>query len=103
MGCGLEEYWAQVGTWAAGFHWWTIPGHGHNRPIGSFLGQMILCAAALATLLVTGPGMEGKNIFQILYSGCDRILKSGTRCETCGRWYHNCSGNVKSQVAKSVK
>jgi len=80
-----------------------MPGHGYNRPVGSFLGQMILFAVALATLLVIGPGMEGKSIFQILYSGCDRILKSGTRCETCGRCYHNCNGNVKGQVAESGK
>jgi len=80
-----------------------MPGHGHSRPVGSFLGQMVLCAAALAALLVIGSGMEDESIFQILYSGCDRILKTGTICETCGRWCHNCSGNVKGQVAESGK
>ena len=33
-----------------------------------------------------GPGMEGENIMQVLCSGCDRILKSGKRCEMCDRW-----------------
>jgi hypothetical protein len=71
---------------------------------------MILCAAALATLLVIGgvqqnrgPGMEGESIIKKSYSGRDRILKSGTRCETCGCWYHNYCGNVKAQVAESGK
>ena len=98
------------GYLGARFYWQTTPGHGHNRRVGSFLEHMILCAAASATLLVNGgveqtpgPGMEGESIFQILYSESDRILKSGTRCETCGRWYHNCCGNVKAQVAESWK
>jgi len=50
-----------------------------------------MCAASLATYLVIGgkeqnpgPGMEGENIMQILCSGCERFLKSGTRCEMCG-------------------
>jgi hypothetical protein len=71
---------------------------------------MILCAAALATLLVTdgveqnaGPGMEGESIIQVLYNGCKRSLKSGTRCETCGFLYHNYCGNVKAEVAESRK
>jgi hypothetical protein len=29
-----------------------------------------------------GPVVEGENIVQVLCSGCDRILKSGTQCET---------------------
>ena len=40
---------------------------------------------------------------QILYSECDRILKSGTRCETCGCWYHNYCGSMKFQVVESGK
>ena len=44
-----------------------------------------------------------ENIVQVLYSGCDRILKSGTQCELCGQWYHNSCGNVKLQVAESGK
>jgi len=47
-----------------------------------------------------GPGIEGKSIIQVLCCGCDRILKLGMRCETCGHWYNNC-GNVKAQVAES--
>lgn len=68
----------------------------------------MLGAAVLATLLVTGdveqnpgPGEEGENIVRVLCSGCDRILKSATGCETCGRRYHNCRGRVKAQVAES--
>jgi len=26
------------------------------------------------------------NIMQVLCSGCDRKLKSGTQCESCSRW-----------------
>ena len=43
------------------------------------------------------------NIMQVLCSGCDRNLKSGTQCKSCGRWYHNSCGSVKSQVAESGK
>jgi len=57
MGCYVEEYQAEVGTWATRFYWRTVPGHVHDRRVGSFLGQMILCAAAVATLLVIG-GVE---------------------------------------------
>jgi hypothetical protein len=48
-----------------------------------------------------GPGIEGYSIIHVLCNGSDRILKSGTRCETCGRWYNKSCGNVKSQVAES--
>jgi hypothetical protein len=85
-------------------------GHATARQVASFLGLMILCAAVLATLLVIGsvdqnpgPGVEGENIVQVLCSGCDRILKSGTQCETCGRWFHNRCGNVTAQVAENGK
>ena len=44
-----------------------------------------------------------RNIVQVLCSGCDRNLKSGTQCESCGRWYHNSCENVKRQVAESGK
>jgi hypothetical protein len=65
---------------------------------------MILCAAVLATLLVIGgvelnPGPV-ENIVQVLCSGYDRNLKSGTHCETCGRWYHNSCGNVKFNLRR---
>jgi hypothetical protein len=38
---------------------------------------------------------------QVLCSGCDRNLKSGTQCDTCGCWFHNSCGNVKSQLVES--
>jgi hypothetical protein len=52
---------------------------------------MIMCAAALAVLLVIGgveqnpgPGVEAESIVQVLwlYGGCDRNLKSGTQYYT---------------------
>jgi len=68
---------------------------------------MILCAAVLGTLLMTG-GMQlnpgpVENIVQVLCSGCDRNLKSGTQCESYGRRYRNSYGNVKFQLAESGK
>jgi hypothetical protein len=46
---------------------------------------MLLCAATLAVLLVIGgvkqnpgPGVEAGSCLQVLCSGCDRVLKSGT-------------------------
>jgi hypothetical protein len=48
-----------------------------------------------------GPGIEGESIIQLLCSGCDRILKSGTRCETCDRWYNNSCGNGKVKWQKA--
>ena len=99
-----------MGTWAARFSWWAGPRHVNNRRIGNLLGQVIMCAASLATFLVNGgmeqnpgPGMEGKNIMQVLCSGCKRILKSGMRCETCDCWYHNSFGNVKAHMVQSGK
>jgi hypothetical protein len=71
---------------------------------------MLLCAAALTVLLVIGeveqnpgPGVEAESSLQILCSGSDRILKSGTQCDMCGRWFHNICGNVKAQMADSGK
>jgi hypothetical protein len=54
-----------------------------------YMGPMIPCAAVLATLLVIGgvelnPGPV-ENIVQVLCSGCERNLKSGTQYESCGR------------------
>ena len=43
------------------------------------------------------------SVVQVLCSGCDRNIKSGTQCESCGRWYLNSCGNVKFQVAESGK
>ena len=70
------------------------------------MGPMILRAAVLATLLMIGgvklnPGPVD-NTVQVLCSGCDRNLKLGTQCKSCGRWYNSC-GNVKFQVAESGK
>ena len=50
-----------------------------------------------------GPGVEAEKILQILCSGCNTNLKSGTQCNTCGRWFHNSCGIVKVQVAESGK
>jgi hypothetical protein len=51
----------------------------------------------------TAPGVEAEKIMRVLCSGCDRILKSGTQCDTCGRRFHNSCGNVKFQVGESGK
>jgi len=69
------------------------------------MGPMVFFAAVVATLFVIGgvelnPGPV-ESIVQVLCSGCDRNLKSGTQWEPCGRWYHNSCGNVKFQVAES--
>jgi hypothetical protein len=71
---------------------------------------MLLCAAALTALLVIsgveqnpGPGVEVDNSLQVLCSGCERNLKSGTQCDMCRRWFHNSCGNVKVQMADSRK
>jgi hypothetical protein len=71
---------------------------------------MHLYTATLAVLLVIGgveqnpgPGVEAGNCLQVLCSGCDRVLKSGTQCAMCGRWFHNSCGNVKAQMAESGK
>ena len=50
-----------------------------------------------------GLGVEPEKIMRLLRSGCDRILKSGTQCDTCGRWFHNSCGNVEAQVTESGK
>jgi hypothetical protein len=34
-----------------------------------------------------GPGVEGESFMQVMCSGCDRILKSGSQNDTCGRWF----------------
>ncbi|PNF38209.1 hypothetical protein B7P43_G13474 [Cryptotermes secundus] len=71
---------------------------------------MLLCAAALAIVLViggveqnTGPVVEAENILQLLCSVCERNLKSGTQCDTCGLCFHNSCGNVRAQMAESGK
>ena len=101
MGCDLVDYRARVGTWAAGTVRWAQGGK-FNRRVESFFVRTYLCAAVLAVLLVIGgveqnpgPGVEGESL---LCSGCNRSLKSGTQCDTCGRWFHNGCGNVKAQL-----
>jgi hypothetical protein len=66
---------------------------------------LFLSARTLAVQLVIGgvetnpgPSAETEKIKRVLCSMCDRILKSGTQCDTCGRWFHNACGNVKAQV-----
>jgi len=113
MGCYLADYWARVGTWAVRFSCisessrCTAQGNVH---VILCLGTMILSATTLAVLLVIGgvetnpePGVETQKIMHVFCSGCDRILKSGTQCDTCGHWFHNSCGNVKAQVADSRK
>ena len=50
-----------------------------------------------------GPGVEAEIFMQVLRSWCDRTLKSGTQCDTCGRWFHNSCGNFKAQVVENGK
>jgi hypothetical protein len=107
MGCYLEDYWAQVGTWARRFSWHSAVGHVGMRGGRIYRGPVILCAVVLAVLLVTGgvklnPGPVD-NIVQVLCSGCYRNLKSGTQCDSCDQWYHNSCGSVKFKVAESAK
>jgi len=70
----------------------------------NFDGTYELSATVIATLLITGavelnPGPDETSV-QVLCNGCDRILKSGTQCVSCGRWYHKSCGNVKIQEWK---
>ena len=109
MGCDLEDYGVRVDTWAAG----TVrrdQGRKSNWQLWSFLVSMYLCTALLAVLVVIGgveqtpgPGVEGESFVQVMCSGCDTSLKSGTQCYTCGRWFHNGCGNVKVQLVDSGK
>jgi len=71
MGCYLEEYWAWVGTWAPRFSWQAMPGHINSKRAGSFLRQMILCAADLATLL----GLLAWNKILVLQSKARALFK----------------------------
>ena len=52
---------------------------------------------------ISEPVVEGEKIMQVLFSGCDRNIKLGTQCGTCGQWFHNSCGNIKAQVADSGK
>jgi len=107
MRCYLDDYQARVGSWAVRFSLRSAAGHVGTRGGKICMGPMILCAALLATLLMIG-GVEQnpgpvENIVEVLCSGCNRNLKSGTQCESCGQWYHNRCGNVKFQDAERGK
>ena len=106
MGCYLDDYRARVGTWAGRFSLRATVGQ-MTRGGNNYAVTMNLCATVIAALLVIGgvelnPGPVD-NIMQVLCSGCDRNLKSGTQCDSCGQWYHNSCGNVKIQAAVSGK
>ncbi|PNF38677.1 hypothetical protein B7P43_G18429 [Cryptotermes secundus] len=110
MGCYLKDYRARVGNSAPRTPWRHGQGREVNGQARSYIGNMLLWAAALAILLVIsgvkqnpGPVVEAVNILQVLCSGCERNLKSGTQCDTCGRWFHNSCGNVRVQMAESGK
>jgi hypothetical protein len=86
MGCYLEDYRACVGTWGVRTSWRTAQGQGSNGQAISYIGNILLCTAALTVLLVIGgveqnpgPGVEADNSLQVLCDGCDRNLKSGTQ------------------------
>jgi len=109
MGCDPVVYRARVGTWTARTRW-LAQGSNSDVQVRSYFVDTCLCPAVLAVLLVTGRveqnpgrGVEGETYIQIMFSWCDRSLNSGTQCDTCGRWFHNSCGNVKTQWADSGK
>jgi hypothetical protein len=84
-----------VGSWTVRTTWHTAQGRDSNGPELSYAGNVLLCAAVLAALLVIGgvelnpgPGLEAENRLQILCSG---------------RWFHKSCGNVKVQMTDSGK
>jgi hypothetical protein len=110
MGSYLKDYRARVGNWTARTPWRHAQRREGNGQARSYTGNVLLCTAALAILLVIGsveqnpkPVVEAENILQVMCSGCERNLKSGTQCDTCGRWFHNSCGNVGGQMADSGK
>jgi hypothetical protein len=113
MGCYMEDYRARVSTFAARTSWATRTTWRNsqgNAQVILCLGTMIPCATNLSALLLiggteknSGLGVEAEIILQILCTGCDRNLKSGTQCNTCRRWFHNGCGDVKARVANSGK
>ena len=83
MGCYLEDYRGRVGACSARFSWRSAMGRVRTRGGKICTGPMILCAAVIATLLVIGgvelnPGPVD-SIVQVLCSGCDRNLNSGSQ------------------------
>jgi hypothetical protein len=106
MGCYLKDYRPRVGTWSGRFSWRSAVGQ-VARGGSTYSGSLLLCAAVISVLLVVG-GVElnpvpDDNIVQVLCSGCDRNLKSGTQYDSCGQWYHNSCGNVKFQAVNNGK
>jgi hypothetical protein len=72
-----------VGNWAARTSWRTAQGRHTNGQTISDTESTILCEAALAVILTTGrvernpgPGVEAKNILQVLCSACERNLNT---------------------------
>jgi hypothetical protein len=109
MGCDLEVYRARVGTWAASTGWLAQGGNSEVQ-VKSLLVNTCLCAAVLTLLLFIGGveqnrglGVVGASFMQVVCSGCDRSLKSGTQSDTCGRWFHNSCGNATVQFVDSGK
>ena len=117
MGCYLTDYRAHVDTWTARIvdgsinSKRTVKAEGKlKRQVATDIVMLVLRAATLAVLLVTGgvetnpgPGVEFEKNMLVLCSGCDKILKSGTQCDTCVRWFHNSCGNVKTRAAECGK
>jgi hypothetical protein len=100
--------WARVGSCAARTASRTVQGRVSNGISICTIGNMLLCAATLAVLLVisgveqnSGPGVEAGNCLQVLRSGCDRVLKFVSQCAMCGRWFHKSCGNVKAKMAEN--
>ena len=109
MVCYLEDYRTRVGTLAARTAW-RVQGRNIKGQVRSYLENTCLCAEVLVILLVIGgveqnpgTGVEGESLMQVNRSACDKILKSGTQCDTCGRWFHDSCGNVKAQLVDSGK
>jgi len=106
MGCYLEDYRERVDMWATRT---TCRNSQRNGQVIFCLETMILCATTLDVLLIigveknSGPGVKVEKILQVLCSGCDRNVKSGTQRNTCGCWFHNSCGNVKTPVAERGK
>ena len=80
-----------MGTWVARTGWRVQSGNKDSK-VKSFLVNTYLCTVVLAVLLVIGgvkknpgPSVEGESFLQVMCRGCDRNLKSGTQCDTCGR------------------
>jgi hypothetical protein len=63
----MDDFRAHVGTWAARTSWRAAQGQDSNGQAINYIGNMLLCAAALTVLIVTsgeeqnpGPGVEAE-------------------------------------------